>query len=152
MPSPRFYAPGYDPGDPNALLVPVARVLHVAPAGTTRRDIDNLAHHLGGRAAKPTAPVMIRSADGTPALIAGAGVTEAAELQDLAYALQEKQQARIRAGRTLAQEHRDALGLRAASDLDTAFREAVAERVKHHQTHAVTDPARTPGWAGKRLY
>lgn len=139
----RLILAGNDPGNPEDLLVPIGRVLHVIPRGTTIKDIDELPYRMGGRAATPKEAIMLRAADGTPTFIPGGGVTEAAELQDIAYKVHEKNQQR-------RLFNREELGL--VSDFDSAFREALQDRIRQHKANPVTDPARTPGWAGRRLF
>ena len=146
----KVYLAGQDAGDPEALVAPVYRILHLIPRGTTVKDIDDLTYRMGGRAAMPTQPVLIRSADGVPTMIPGMGVTEAAELQDLAYAVAEKNEQRIKEGRPVFD--REALGLVPREKFSDEFKNALEDRVKRHQANSVTDPARTPGWNGKRLW
>jgi hypothetical protein len=69
----------------------MARILHVPDPGTTVHDIDELPYRLGGRAHKPSRALAWRGQHGNTTLIHGLGVTEAAEIQDMAYALHDKQ-------------------------------------------------------------
>jgi len=80
---------GHQPGD---LVLPMARILHVPDPGTHLSDIDELPYRLGGRDKKPSKALAYRDRDGNTTLICGLGVTEAAEIQDLAYKLHERQQ------------------------------------------------------------
>jgi len=73
---------GHQPGD---LVLPMARILHVPDPGTHLSDIDELPYRLGGRDKKPSKALAYRDRDGNTTLICGLGVTEAAEIQDLAY-------------------------------------------------------------------
>lgn len=77
------------PGD---IVLPMAKILHVPAAGTTLKDIGELPYRLGGMAVKPTRALAWKSPNGNTTLLPGLGVTEAAELQDYAYALHERQQ------------------------------------------------------------
>lgn len=77
------------PGD---LVLPMARILHVPNPGTTLHDIAELPYRLGGQAVKPRRALAWKAANGDTTLLPGLGVTEAAELQDYAYALHDRQQ------------------------------------------------------------
>src|SRR5260221_4239031 len=81
---------GQDPGNPDELIVPMGRILHVPQRGTTLKDIAEMPYRLGGRGKKPKQPLAFRRPDGGVTMLPGLGVTETAELQDLAYALQER--------------------------------------------------------------
>lgn len=76
------------PGD---IVLPMARVLHIPNPGTTLRDIGELTYRLGGMAIKPKRAIAFRSRKGDATLIPGLGVTEAAEIQDMAYLLHDRQ-------------------------------------------------------------
>ena len=125
---------GEDPGDPNDLLVPTHAVLHMPQPGTTLKDIEALPYALGGRAAKPAAAVAFRGADGGVTLLPGLGVTEAAELQDYAYALYERRQA----------DWRERLGVPSRESVVERIQEAMAEKARYYKAHAVTDPGEAP--------
>lgn len=77
------------PGD---IVLPMARILHVPDRGTTLKDIGELPYRLGGMAVKPTRALAWKANNGDTTLLPGLGVTEAAELQDYAYALHDRQQ------------------------------------------------------------
>ncbi len=76
------------PGD---IVLPMARVLHTTAPGTTLNDIGELTYRLGGMAVMPKRAVAFRAANGDATLIPGLGVTEAAEIADMAYAIHERQ-------------------------------------------------------------
>ncbi len=78
------------PGD---LVLPMARILHVPDPGTSLKDIGELTYRLGGMAVMPKRPIAWKARNGDTTLIPGLGVTEAAEIQDMAYALHDKQAA-----------------------------------------------------------
>lgn len=128
---------GQDPGNVDELLVPTHRVLHVPQAGTTVKDIAELPYRLGGMAAKPTQALAFRRPDGGVTMLPGLGVTEAAELQDLAYAVQERQT-------RPSEDWRDRLGLPARETLQERIREHMAEKAKFFKRHPVTVRAHTP--------
>lgn len=81
----------HQPGD---IVLPMARILHVPDPGTTLRDIDEMTYRLGGRAAKPKRALAWKGPRGDTTLIHGLGIAEAAEIQEMAYALHEKEQQR----------------------------------------------------------
>lgn len=134
---------GQDPGNVEDLIVPAARILHVPQAGTTVRDIAEMPYRLGGRAAKPKAPLAFRGKGGNMTMIPGFGVTEAGELQDLAYAVHERQQAQ-------QVDWREKFGLPSRDTLQERIREHMAEKARYFKAHAVTDPGEAK--RDKRLY
>ncbi len=79
------------PGD---IVLPLARILHVPDPGTTLKDIGELTYRLGGMAVMPKRAIAFKARSGDTTLIPGMGVTECAEIQDMAYALHERQVAR----------------------------------------------------------
>ena len=123
----RFYLPGYDPGDINSLLVPLARVFHTPPnpKATMKKMIEDLPYNMGGRASKPLAPIMLRMVDGSIVLLPGFGQTEAAELQDLAYAQLDKKR----------QDWRERFGFESRDTFDSRIREHLDWRSRHPQDH-----------------
>lgn len=138
------------PGNPEELVVPVGRVLHVTSPGTTMRDIEAMPYQMGGRAVKPKRAVMMRAPDGVPVFIPGMGAMEAAEIQDLAYAVREKNLRRCARGEPLV--NREALGLVPQGQFGAAFGQALEERIHQHKANPRSDPARMPGNQGKRVY
>lgn len=134
---------GQDPGNIDELLVPTHRVLHVPQAGTTVRDIAEMPYRLGGMAAKPKQPLAFRRTDGGVTMLPGLGVTEAAELQDLAYAVQERQS-------QPQEDWRERMGFPSRETLQERIQEHMAEKAKFFKQHAVTLAHRTPHQ--KRLY
>ena len=128
---------GQDPGNPADLIVPMARILHVPQRGTTLRDIAEMPYRLGGRATKPRRPLAFRRPDGGVTIVPGLGVTEAAELQDMAYAIAERQsRPQI--------DWRDRLGLPPRETLGERIREHMAGKAKFFKQHAVTASGQTP--------
>lgn len=140
--------PGYDPA-PGDLYVPLKGLYSIKP-GTTVKDIDDLSHRLGGRGAKPKGALAVHHADQSVTFIPGLGVTEAAELQDLAYGVLEKRQKQNRGEWFDAWRERN--GLVPREQFGAAFSNAVHDRIERHKHNPVTDPAREPGYEGKRLY
>jgi hypothetical protein len=130
-----------EPGD---LYVPIANVLHIPNPGTTLDDIDDLPYMLGGQAAKPSRALAFKGTGGNTTLIAGLGVTEAAELQDMAYALYERQQQNTRG------DWRERFGFPSRETVVDRIRSAMAEKAKHFKQHAVTNNGQAP--REKRVY
>ena len=163
---PELWRPGYDPGDPDQLFLPDyfiaerARRMGVtahqllSPAYAKQvigvgslAEAKDLAYALGGRAEKPMREVVLKGADGhTPVIIPGIGAAEAAEIEDIALAVYEDQEKRIREGRLAVDfdELRDRDGLPAREDFDPLFRQAIRDRVEAHRANPVTDPSRQP--------
>lgn len=139
---------GMDPGRPEDLLVPTHRVLHVPAPGSTLNDIAELPYRLGGRAKKPKPAVAFRATDGNVTLLPGLGVTEAAEIQDMAYALWERDQKRLSRGEIGID--REALGLPSRDTFDQRLREHMAAKATYFKQHAVTHPGTAPHT--RRLY
>lgn len=161
-----IWRPGYDPADPDCLFlpdyyiadrarrrgVPIHKLLSPAYANTVHAvnnatEARDLAHRLGGRAAKPAREIVLVGPDGhTPVVIPGLGVTEAAELEDISIAVYEKQEKRLREGKP--QVDFDALrereGLPPTKDFDPLFRQAVRDRIAKHRANPRTDPERQP--------
>lgn len=102
-----------------------------------------------GRDAKPTGPILIHGPDGRVlTMVMGAGLTEAAELQDIAQeviatnAEREKRQG----GTVNFDELREEAGLVPAQHYDAAYRDALRRRVARHKANPITDPARNVQW------
>lgn len=123
---------GEDPGNPNDLLVPLARVVHIPNPGTTLRDIAELPYRLGGRAAKPSKPLLMMDRTGRQTAIAGLGVTEAAELQDMAYRLHE------RGPKYTDENWREQFGLQPREGMVERIREHMAYKAKWFKQHPIT--------------
>jgi hypothetical protein len=119
---------GQDPGNPADLIVPMGRILHVPQRGTTLKDIAEMPYRVGGRSAKPKEALSFRSQQGVT-LIPGLGVTEAAELQDLAYQVYDRQQ----------QDWRERFGVESRATLGARISEHMAEKARYFKRHAVTD-------------
>lgn len=121
----KLVLPGLDPGNPNDLLVPMARLFHVPtnPEVELKKMISDLPHYFGGRAAKPTAPIAIKMIDGRTVILPGFGVTEAAELEELAYRQLEKKQ----------DDWREKYGFDSRETFDARIREHMDWKVKHNK-------------------
>ena len=138
------------------LLIPVARIVDLVvsdeaiPWDLTGETCGYLRHrtavedfaHAQGRTEKPRKPLMLYGPDNyTPIVIVGDGVTEAAEMQDLALQAIDKQEAQFKkSGRGLDfDDMRERRGLVRREDFDTALKEAFAERAKYLKAHQVTE-------------
>ena len=108
------------------------------------RDLNDLAAMAGGRAEKPTKQVILYGADGhTCTVIPGMGVTEAAELEDIARETWENQRAKIARNEPVInfKEYREKHGYPKREEFDAFFREALRERMRKHRANPVSDPA-----------
>jgi len=112
------------------------------------KEASNIVDLLGGDPRfKPTAPILLIGPDGrTPILIIGDGVTEAAELQDMAMEAIGKQEDEIAAhGRGMDYDRlREKHGAVRRDEAGMAISDAIAARIAHHQQNPVTDPFRQP--------
>jgi len=112
------------------------------------KEANGIVEMLGGDPHfKPTAPILLIGPDGrTPILIIGDGVTEAAELQDMAMAAIGKQEDEIAAhGRGMDYDKlREKHGAVRRDEAGQAISDAIAARIAHHQQNPVTDPFRQP--------
>lgn len=110
--------------------------------------IGDLTAALGGRTAKPRKPIVIWAPDGVQQIILiGAGVTEAAELEDMAlraFAEAREEMAKNGGKAFDADTAREKRGLPRREEAGPAMAEALWDRVKRHQANPVTDPAPEP--------
>lgn len=150
------------------LLVPVGRQLFVPGMGMAvvpmamRKHVSGIARgdseareigHFFGRTTKPDQPLMVVGPDErTPILIVGDGVTEAAEMEDLAQAAVAKQAETVKktgSGYDFA-EARERKGSVRREDFGRLASEAVLARIAKHKHNMRTDPPRkpqpAPGW------
>jgi hypothetical protein len=163
---PLVHKSGFDAGNPDAFLlpeyliaerakrmgVPIYHLLEPKYAATVHAvnnaaDARDLSHRLGGRAVMPKREIVLVGADGQTAIvIPGAGVTEAAELEDVALEAYEAQEAKLRAGKPLVDfdELRERAGLPPRKEFDSLFRQAMQDRIARHKANPRTDPARQP--------
>lgn len=96
---------------------------------------------------KPVHPILLIGPDGrTPILLIGDGVTEAAELQDMAMAYIDKQEKEIAShGRGMDFDLlRQKSGAVRRDKVGQAISDAIAARIAHHQANPRTDPFRQP--------
>ena len=139
------------------LIVPVARVIDLVimdeavPMDLTgevcgyirnRKMVEEFAY-AQGRATMPKKPLMLYGADNyTPIVVIGDGVTEAAEMQDLALGALDKQETQYKkSGRGFDfDEAREKAGMVRREDFGAAMATAFEERVKHLKAHQVTEP------------
>lgn len=126
------------------LLTPgyARQVLGVGDQG----EAADLAYRLGGRAVKPVQEIVMRGPAGNAVVICGMGAAEAAELQDIAEAVYEEQQAKVDAGEPIVNfdELRERHGLPSREEFDPLFRQALRDRIEQHRRNPITDPARQP--------
>lgn len=112
------------------------------------KEANSIVEMLGGDPRfKPTAPILLIGPDGrTPILIIGDGMTEAAELQDMAMAAIGKQEDEIAAhGRGMDYDKlREKHGAIRRDKVGMAISDAIAARIAHHKQNPVTDPFRQP--------
>lgn len=140
------------------LIVPVAHVVDVVVvneeqvpwdltgqvSGVLRgmKQAQDFAHAIG-RDRKPTRPLMLYGPDNAmPILVIGDGVTEAAELEDLAIEAIGKQDESVKKyGRGMDfDEARQRAGMARREDFGVLMAEAFERRVKYLKAHQVTDP------------
>ena len=118
---------------------------------TAKSQTADLAEVFGGRAATPAQNIVIVGPDGrTPILIAGLGVTEVAELEELAQEAFEKAETKLKKTGTVIPfaEHRERLGKPEAKEFDGLLRQALLDRIKKHKQNPISDPARQPNRGG----
>lgn len=104
------------------------------------KDAQEFTYRAGGRAAMPRKPLGLVDQYGTPIFIVGAGLTEAAELEDMALAKLEQSRKRNAID---FDELRAERGLPSREDVwgkGGLFLQAVEDRIKYHKQHQVTDP------------
>ena len=114
------------------------------------RDGREIAHRFGARGARPAKPVLLAGSRGhAPVFIAGLGVTEAAELEDMAQEEWERQEAKLRRGEEPVVDFdvfRERQGYATRASFDTRVREGFWERRKHHMQNLRSDPPRQMQW------
>ncbi|MGD9827132.1 MAG: hypothetical protein AB7E70_20160 [Hyphomicrobiaceae bacterium] len=122
--------------------------------------IRELTAALGGRTAKPRKAITIWAPDGVNQIILiGAGETEAAELEDMAYrAFDEARETMKRTGGRAfdADEARERARLPRREEAGAAMAEAIWDRRKKHRASPRTDPApdapHNPSPVGKTVH
>lgn len=127
--------------------VPTTMRRHVSQAATGRQEAFDLAYRLGGRDARPTAPVLIWGPDNrTPIMIIGDGVTEAAELEDIALEAIDNQAESVKNnGRGMDYDQfREDHGMMRRDEVPAAIKNAIADRIAKHKANPVSDPFRQP--------
>ena len=106
--------------------------------------------HAFGRSARPTEPILLYGRDGrVMTVIIGSGLTEAAELQDIALeaVARNREREQVYGGSPINfDELREKAGLVPREEYDAAFREALALRVAAHKANPISDPARNVKW------
>lgn len=140
------------------LIVPIARVVDVAVvyedqipldmqgqlSGSLRgaQQVSEFAHAVG-RNRMPKQPLMVYGPDNAyPILIVGDGVTEAAEMQDLAQEALGKQEENVRKfGRAFDfDEARERAGMVRREDFGKVLSDALQKNVDYLKRNQVTDP------------
>ena len=99
--------------------------------------------HMVGRDKMPKRPLMLYGPDNSmPILVVGDGVTEAAEMQDLAMEAIGKQAEQVKkSGRGMDfDDARERTGRVRREDFGMAFHEAMQRRVNYLKSHNRTDP------------
>lgn len=137
----RLFVPGM-----GMMTVPTQMRRHVSGIARGDREAAEIGHYFG-RETKPDKPLMVVGPDGkVPILIIGDGVTEAAELQDLAVEAIAVQKDRIAAGGRGFDfdSAREKAGRARAEDFGKLASDAVQQRIAHHKANPVTDPPRRP--------
>ena len=113
----------------------------------SKEEINLLSQIFGGRSARPRQEVIVVGPDGrTPILVAGLGVTEVSELEDVIYEGIERGEARIKKQGTQIPfaQIRERRGMPQANEFDTKFREALHDRIERHRRNPVSAPPRQP--------
>lgn len=112
------------------------------------KEAGNIVDMLGGNPAfKPKAPILLVGPDGrTPILLIGDGVTEAAELQDMAQeAIGAQEDAIASHGRGMDYDKlREKHGAVRRDEAGRAISDAIQARIDHHKQNPVSDPFRQP--------
>ena len=106
------------------------------------KEAEDFAHAIG-RTGKPKKPLMVYGPDEyMPILVIGDGVTEAAEMQDLAVEAIGRQAESVKKnGRGMNfDEARQRAGLVRKEDFDVAFRDALQRRVKYLKANPISHP------------
>ncbi len=104
------------------------------------KDAQEATYRMGGRAAMPSKPLGLVDQYGTPIFVVGGGVTEAAELEDIAIGKLERTRTQNAIDFDALREERGLPSREEVWGKGGLFRQAVADRIKYHKQHAVTDP------------
>jgi hypothetical protein len=124
----------------NPFVVPYAmrgQVSGIVQDATAAKEIG----HAFGRDTLIDQPFMVAS-HGARAVVMTEGVTEAAELEDLALEALDRQEERAK-NDWVAQE-RERKGFARREDFPQMFSDALQERIARHKRNPVTDPPRVP--------
>lgn len=127
-------------------VVPMAMAGQLAGAAVGHQGLADATYQLG-RTAKPRRPILVYGPDErVKTVIMTDGETEMAELEDVAHAALEKQEAQVKkTGRALDfDERRERGGLVPRNDASAAMRNAIEDRIKKHKANPRTDPPRDP--------
>lgn len=132
----------------NAAGIPLALRGQVSGAVRNAAEAGEIAYAFG-RDAKPVQPILVYGPDErVVTVIMGNGLTEAAELQDIALEAMEvnRERQRRQGGTVNFDELREEAGLVPRDQYDAAFRDALRRRVAQHKANPITDPARQVRW------
>ena len=142
------YLPSGLAGRQALTLFPTPQSRHAAGILSDESHVSDMAAALGGRTAKPRKSIVIWAPDGRQQIILqGAGVTEVAELEDMA--LQQFDTARENmkknGGRAFdSEDERERRGLPRREDVGVAMAEAFWAKDKEHRASPRTNPAPEP--------
>ena len=127
---------------------PTHQSRHASGILSDESHIGDLTAALGGRTAKPRRSIVIWAPDGRQQIILqGAGVTEAAELEDMAFRAfdEAREQMAKNGGRAFdADSERERLGLPRREEVGPAMAEAFWADMKEHRASPRTNPAPGP--------
>jgi hypothetical protein len=140
------------------LIVPVARVVdlvvceeqvpydlrgEVVGALSSVKQVTEFAHAVG-RTAKPKKPLMLYGPDQyMPIMVIGDGVTEAAEMQDLALEALDRQQESMKRNNGRGMDFdaaRERAGMVRREDFGQALHDALERLAQYRKSHQRTDP------------
>ena len=123
----------------------VGMIARVSAVCRTLVECSELVKWFGDAAFCPFLPVLVR-APGEWTAITGWGYASAAELQDCAIAVWNRQDEKlVKMGAMFDFDAlRERHGLIRREQADAAVREAIRERIRHHKANPVTDPFRVP--------
>lgn len=121
------------------------RLQRVIPNAAFFKDPRDIGHVFGGRAAMPNQPIVLQQPGAvTPTIIMTAGVSEAAEIEDLALEAQEKTAENLKKfGTTMDFDTiREKLGKPRREDVPQLMHDAIQRRIDEQKKNWRTDPRR----------
>lgn len=146
------YELNYTPPD---ILIPIAKKIPLVMnrwevpyslrgqlSGAVRDDVAaKEIGHAFGRSTLIEKPFLVQTSLGS-AVVMTEGVTEAAELEDLALEALDRQRERSKGD--FGAEMREKRGMPRREEFDKLYRDALEERIERHRRNPVTDPPRQP--------